>query len=61
MSKPASAIGTFFRELKRRKVFHVSIVYAVVGWLSIKVVCPDEKHNKNRGHGRPYPLFLFIS
>jgi|GEM_PF-2926476 hypothetical protein len=57
MSKPASSLSNFFRELRRRKVFRVSIVYAVVGWLSIKVVCPGEKHSKNRGHGKPYPLF----
>jgi len=57
MSKPVSSLSTFFKELRRRKVFQVAVVYTVVGWLSIKVVCPCEKHNKNRGYGRPYPLF----
>ena len=38
MSKPASSISTFLRELRRRKVFQVTVVYAVVGWLIIQIV-----------------------
>ncbi len=37
MSKPASGLSTFFKELRRRKVFQVAVVYAVVGWLLIQV------------------------
>jgi hypothetical protein len=37
MSKPDSALGTFFRELRRRKVLRVAVVYAVVGWVLIQV------------------------
>jgi|GEM_PF-2926478 len=37
MSKPDSALGTFFRELRRRKVFQVAVVYAVVGWVILQV------------------------
>ena len=38
MSKPASPLKTFFKELRRRKVFRVAVVYAVVGWVIIQVV-----------------------
>jgi len=38
MGKPGSSLGTFFRELRRRKLFQVAVVYAVVGWLIIQVV-----------------------
>ena len=38
MGKSASSMGTFFRELRRRRVFQVAVVYAVVGWLIIQVV-----------------------
>ena len=37
MGKPASSSDTFFRELKRRKVFRVAVVYAVAGWLIIQI------------------------
>ncbi len=37
MGKPASSIGTFLRELRRRKVFRVAAVYAVAGWLIIQI------------------------
>ncbi|GAG19838.1 unnamed protein product, partial [marine sediment metagenome] len=37
MSKPASSLSTFLRELRRRKVFQVAVVYAIVGWLLIQV------------------------
>ncbi len=37
MSKQPSALGTFFKELRRRKVFQVAVVYAVVGWILIQV------------------------
>ena len=30
-------LGTFYAELKRRRVFRVAVVYAVVGWLVIQV------------------------
>lgn len=38
MGNPGSSLGNFFRELRRRKVFQVAVVYAVVGWLIIQVV-----------------------
>lgn len=37
MGKPGSSVGTFFRELRRRKVFQVAVVYAVVGWVILQV------------------------
>ena len=36
-SKPASALSTFFRKLKRRKVFRVAVVYAIFGWVILQV------------------------
>ncbi|MCB1672326.1 MAG: hypothetical protein R3F41_06235 [Gammaproteobacteria bacterium] len=30
-------MGSFFQELKRRKVFRVAAVYAVVAWLLVQV------------------------
>jgi adenylate cyclase len=39
MNEPAtpSALGTFFGELRRRRVIRVAVVYVVVGWIIIEV------------------------
>jgi len=39
MNEPVrmSALGSFFEELRRRRVIRVAAVYAVVGWVSIEV------------------------
>ncbi len=37
MSGFLSRLGTFFRELKRRSVFRVVVVYAVVAWMVVQV------------------------
>ncbi len=38
MNKSASSLSNFFKELRRRKVFQVAVVYGVVGWVLIQVV-----------------------
>ena len=38
---------SFLGEIKRRKVFQVAVVYAVVAWLLVQIVATIESRTKN--------------
>ncbi|PZR75276.1 MAG: hypothetical protein DLM73_05835 [Chthoniobacterales bacterium] len=45
-------MNSFFRELKRRNVYNVSVAYAVVAWLLIQIAESARSLSPDAGGGR---------